>query len=964
MLFKNLSTLLSALLLLLCGFVFAEDEREVIEEIIVTGSFIKGTPIDSESPVTVITRNELTVQGSPSIVEIVRRLSASSGVDGESNQFQSNASEGIANINLRGLGPARTLILLNGKRQTPVPTRLPGGRFVDVNSFPKAALQRVEVLKEGAAATYGSDAIGGVINFITRDKFEGFQINVAHQNIDDSDGNQDFSAIFGTQVGNFDWVTSLGYEIRNELAMRDRDFTTRPYSDNPQGGYSSIGNPGVYFLPAEAGITFGALPGLSANGTKDPNCEALGGVNNSLFCRFRYTDFDNLIEEEERYQFFSEINGEIGNGIGLHMELMYSKIDVPEWKTSPSYPPQALFGDIQLVPADHPGLVAFAEQYSDFEKYTTEQIDENGDVIAGTGEGAIFYGRIAGVSGYLDTGEGRSAIREYDTYRLAASLDGSFDNGVGWDVALTISQAESDLGGVDARIGRTKLAFRGFGGDSCAASLDTTGALVTNGAVAGQDGCLYYNPFSNAIQTSYAESTYLAQNADYNPSVANSLEVLRYLDDTAITQSQSRLTVFDMVFQGDLFGGEAAWAAGYQYRKTSLEQNLDEINNVELNPCQFEGQTDCSARTGLRSFLAAGRNVDRSEDVHSVFFESALDVTEDIDLQLAVRYEDYGEQSTFDPKLAGRYQITDTITLRGSVQTTFRGPDIDATNASSVTGLSYVGPTAAFKAIDYVGNPDVEPESAFTYNLGFIVEPVELLTITVDYWNFDFDNPIVSEDFNALVNAYVAGGDAKAAVQSQIFCTGTGNDGSCAGSGIERIISKTINGPSLQTSGFDIFAEYQISLSKGLLTFGIDGSHTLEYEQDPYIKSGVQVQDSFDAAGFLNAGRGVRPLPDFKGRAYAEYGMDQHNLIFLINHISSYEDERYEGVSVESQTTFDLHYQFSFMSDSARVTVSGINLSDEEPPMARVDLNYDGYTHNAFGRMIKVGLEYTLGNGD
>ena len=167
------------------------------------------------------------------------------------------------------------------------------------------AIERVEVLKEGAAATYGSDAISGVVNFLTRKNFQGLQFSASHQDIADSDGNQEFGAIFGTQLGDFDWVTSFGYETRSELSMRDRDFTTQPYSVNPQGGFSSIGHPGVYFMPSEAGSTFGALPGLSANGTKDPNCEALGGVDNSLFCRFRYTDFDNLIEEEERYQPYS-----------------------------------------------------------------------------------------------------------------------------------------------------------------------------------------------------------------------------------------------------------------------------------------------------------------------------------------------------------------------------------------------------------------------------------------------------------------------------------------------------------------------------------------------------------------------------------------------------------------------------------------------------------------------------------
>ena len=158
-----------------------------------------------------------------------------------------------------------------------------------------------------------------------------------------------------------------------------------------------------------------------------------------------------------------------------------------------------MFGDVQFLPADHPGLVAMASQYSQFEKYTTAQTDADDVAVAGTGEGALFYGRIAGVAGYRAlNGDGREAKREYDTYRVSGAFDGEFDNGVGWDVALTYSKSESDLEGVDAQLGRTKLAFRGFGGNSCGASLDTSGTLVQGTAVAGEGGCLYYNPLSNA----------------------------------------------------------------------------------------------------------------------------------------------------------------------------------------------------------------------------------------------------------------------------------------------------------------------------------------------------------------------------------------------------------------------------------------------------------------------------------
>ena len=550
-------------------------------------------------------------------------------------------------------------------------------------------------------------------------------------------------------------------------------------------------------------------------------------------------------------------------------------------------------------------------------------------------------------------------MREYDTYRFSAALDGEFDNGIGWDVATTWSNSQSKVGGVDAQIGRTKLAFRGFGGNSCGASLDTSGNVVAGSAVAGQGGCLYYNPLSNAIQTSYAQSVYGYANPDYDASVANSAEVMAYLDDESITESESTLFVLDVVFQGDLFDGEAAWAAGYQYRKIELKSDLDDLINVALNPCKFAGQTDCASQTGRRSFLAAGREIDADQDVNSVFFETALDVSEDLDLQLAVRYEDYGDADTFDPKLAGRYTINEMFSLRGSVQTTFRGPDLDAVNESRVTALSYVGPTAAFKAIDYIGNADVEPESAFTYNIGLIINPMEDMTITLDFWNYDFDNPIITEDFNALVSAYAAGGDAKAAVQSQIFCQGGVNDGSCAAAGLERVESMTINGPSIETSGVDIFADYQFEMAGGIAKVGLDLSHTIEYNQDAYYKDGTLISAAYDAAGSLNGARNARPLPDLKGRAFAEFNRDQHNILFYINHITKYDDERYD-VTVDAQNTFDLHYQYSFMNEAARVTVSAINFTDEEPPLARLDLNYDGYTHNAFGRMIKVGIEYTF----
>ena len=145
-------------------------DEEAVKDIVVTGSYIRGTGETTAIPVNVITTQDLRNQGSPSTVELLKALPAAAGIIGDSNQFVAGrgaANEGQASVNLRGLGPERTLVLLNGKR---MPTFT---NFVDVNTMPAAAIQRVEVLKDGAAATYGSDAVAGVVNFITRRNFSG-----------------------------------------------------------------------------------------------------------------------------------------------------------------------------------------------------------------------------------------------------------------------------------------------------------------------------------------------------------------------------------------------------------------------------------------------------------------------------------------------------------------------------------------------------------------------------------------------------------------------------------------------------------------------------------------------------------------------------------------------------------------------------------------------------------------------
>jgi iron complex outermembrane receptor protein len=144
-----------------------------VDEVVITGSLIRGTPEDAALPVDVITNEALQEQGSPSLVDLVRTIpSVSGGNIGESNRFLGGAAAGIATINLRGLGFTRTLSLMNGERLSTI-TAAGGQEFVNINVVPTIAIGQVEVLRDGAAATYGSDAVAGVVNFILDTRYTG-----------------------------------------------------------------------------------------------------------------------------------------------------------------------------------------------------------------------------------------------------------------------------------------------------------------------------------------------------------------------------------------------------------------------------------------------------------------------------------------------------------------------------------------------------------------------------------------------------------------------------------------------------------------------------------------------------------------------------------------------------------------------------------------------------------------------
>src|SRR5713101_4706038 len=217
--------------------------RAKVEEIVVTGSRIRRTDLTTPAPITVITKDAIQSRGKVSICYFLHTLPDQ--VNAINTSFN-NGGDGATRVSLRGLGAARTLVLLNGRRF--VPGGLGANSSVDLNSIPTAAIERIEVLKDGASAIYGSDAVGGVVNLITRKRFDGSEVSGLVGTSTHADGTiYDFNGTTGVTADRGGAIFSVGYYTQKSVLAGDRDFSKLPYAYDATGTNGSLdGLPNLY----------------------------------------------------------------------------------------------------------------------------------------------------------------------------------------------------------------------------------------------------------------------------------------------------------------------------------------------------------------------------------------------------------------------------------------------------------------------------------------------------------------------------------------------------------------------------------------------------------------------------------------------------------------------------------------------------------------------------------------------
>ena len=805
-------------------------EEGVLDEIIVTGSFIKGSPEDAPSPIQTLSRDDIVISGVSDVAEMIRNLEIASGSDtAPQNEFRfnGNSGAGLANVNLRGVGPTATLVLMDGKRLPFAGQKLADGdRFVDINTIPITMIERVEILKDGGSAIYGSDAIAGVVNFITRSDFQGFEVTGKYQ--ETSEGSQDdttIGAIWGwaSENGNTNFVIGGEYFDRGHLLSREREDLTRdvyPLQNETIVNRFTFNGPDI-----QCGSVADFFPD---NGfSSDPNsCNRFGSdtevfipaqERRSLMATFSH----NFSERAEIYGQASWYDSESGEKRAVHNGPIEPKYALPGILN-------ALTGfGIGSNPANDPSLALNGG--STFPPFLPLELVD-------------YEVRVPGI----DQDRDFDTHNEQTTTRFQLGIRGDFElGGKPWNYDFSVTRGDSEFSthflGLDSD--RLELAHYGLGGPNCVPDGDLSNPFA-RGLLAGADGVFdSTNPAPGAVgplETTFEalmgniegqpfinpDNVVIAMTSSnrgdnsqgcffFNPYLTragvpgftNSEELLRWLEVPMndAQKSETFLTSVDFVISGELIDmetGPLSMAVGLQYREEGRETTVNPKTIGAINSFgQLSNQESVAG-------LSEDRNFDADRDISAVFLEFKIPVTANVDVQLAARYEDYGGNigSTLDPKVGIRWQATDSLVLRGSASSSFRGPGLaqieegtgfslefgvadflgEGTNAAGQncvrTGRCGLPSGSDIPTIIIVKQgqptPDLAPEEAETFNFGAIWTPVdgplEGLTVGIDYYVINFEDKIIDVPTQsllveelALFNAALAANDFVIAVPGQ-----------------------------------------------------------------------------------------------------------------------------------------------------------------------------------------------------
>ncbi|MEY2756496.1 MAG: hypothetical protein RIR33_274 [Pseudomonadota bacterium] len=1013
------------------------------DRVIVTGTNIAGAAEDAPLPVEVYTADDSFKQGGQTALEFTKSLSVVGSTVGETNQFQAGyASIGAATLNLRGLGGGRTLSIFNGRRFSE-----------NINMIPSIALARTEILKDGGAVIYGADATGGVVNFISRDDFDGFMTDLQYKFVDGSDGDYNASFMWGANLDNGNVMLSYEYGHRSELDALDREWTVQPFSRNntPWAPYHNYAS---YVLRSATGAALGSVADWDRAGT---DCENSTGpvtgqdltLSGLPVCWWNYMIHTyNLVEETDQHRAYFQVTNDLSDAVRFTGQIAYGKSNAPKIGTVASY--QANVGPAPTsgtafqfrVPRSNPYFASFLAQ-------NAAQI--NPLALPAIASADQFLSIFFGPSGapHLPDGEGTMPTTELENWNAVAGLDGDFGDMAGewldsWKVSGTFNYATTTTTLPDTLGFRVQNALNGFGGPNCNApdlvpdrfdlqgldannngfvSAEEWHAVVgiQNPAAAGQNGCLFLNPFSSSYATNGTFGTpnprYIAGN-DIPPELAAWLYDERWQEAVS-----TNLTIDALVSGGTpllLPGGEVAWAAGAQWRQSEFRDQIrSEFMDPDVTPCAWPGQrpgqlfpmsatvTGGCAPTGESPFFFFGQdNQSRTDQQqYSYFGELQVPALENLNFQLAVRREEFPRSGLGATvyKVAGKWDPTDWLSLRGSFGTNYATPPASFIAGQVTNALSLIAAAGnKYLRVETETLSGVKPETAEVANFGAILFFSDMplngsFRASVDYFDFTIIDEIKTVSHNQIVNTvfvdrngdgqstsadagatrlincaaplinritFVNGQGAGGCVQGAYGPGGVITTPGTVGDEVTSIRSVRGNGPGATTSGIDYDIAYDFEALGGEMTAQITATQVLSYEIDAFSLNGTVLTPAVDGLGFANYSRDGDLVSQWRGNASLNYALGDHNIRYVMRYIQGVKDDRFIGTAneqIDDFITSNLYYQYTLPWDEDFVlSLSVENLTDEDPPFTVQQYSYDPFIGNPLGRTFEVGIRKTF----
>ena len=983
----------SAVFLLGATSAFAQQQASTdkVEEIIVTGSRIAQPNLVSVSPVTVISAADFKNQGVSRVEDMINSLPQAFAAQGAA---LSNGSTGTATVNLRGLGATRTLVLIDGRRLMPGTPNTSGPSLsADLNFIPAALVKRVDILTGGASAVYGADAVAGVVNFVMMKDFEGVRFDGqygVYQHTNGSPianviktvaatsptpqlyglpassiwngGHAEATMVFGANSSNGkgNITAYAGYRHVNPILEGDRDYS------------SCTLNSGDTFTNAGCGGSGTAFPARVGNNVVDVTNPAGNTFRARVASRdiYNFGPLNYYQRPDARYMLGTFAHYEVTPWAEAYVDGMFMD-DVSKYQIAPG----GIFAGTFSINCANPFLSAQ-------QKGLMAATAATGGGTCASNPAGTFTGTVARRN---IEGGGRQGETHHQQYRFVVGMKGDVTDSWNYDATL-------QYGHVSFNQGKTGFFRTSAIQNALNVVTNAAGQAVCASVVNGTDpACVPYNIF---------------QLGKVTPAALNYLQTPSY-DGGHLTEKIATIAIGGKLGEYGLKSPAAdngvAINFGAEYRTEALDYAADYVAAAGL----------LNGAGGASPPVIGGYNVSELFGEMRIPLIENKDLAKSLAIETAVRHSNYSSSGVTDTfKIAGDYSPVDMLRLRGSYQRAVRAPHIiELFSPRNVVLDGSQDPCAGLKASDPKvascaaafnlttaqvlaieanpanqyngltgGNPSLAPEKSNTYSLGFVAQPIDGLSISLDWFNINVGNYINKIGADLIINRCL---DTKNAY----FCSLVHRDaaGSLWLSPNGYIVDTTLNTGSQKTSGIDLNADYKLPLDSIGLANGGDFSinftgtalsnlSTQPLPGDPY----------YDCAGLYGTICLV-PNPKWRHKARFTWGtpyewtgvfsglsvsvqwryfsavtLDAYSADKqLVNTGLQLATDRYKG----AQNYFDLALNWTLM-DRLKMHAGINNLFDKDPPLngqsncptGPCNGNTWPQVYDSFGRFLFVGM--------